>query len=206
MNFDVSLLKNALNQPDFDPVPVRLPMVPADRALAPPPADHRIGAVLALFFPDGESLSTILLRRPTTMRSHPGQIAFPGGKQDPGETLEQTALRETWEEVGVESDKITIVGRIDPLYIPPSRFYVHCFAGWIDQRPTYTLSEAEVAEVLEIPYSHFLGETNRRREPIDVGLPTGPFEVPFFAYADHKIWGATSTMLAELSHRINMVL
>ena len=63
-----------------------------------------------------------------------------------------------------------------------------------------------MAEVIEAPFNHFLGETNRRREPIDVGLPTGPFEVPFFTYANHKIWGATSTMLAELSHRIDMVL
>ena len=206
MSITLHDLQNALSLPDFDPIPVRLPMVPADRALAPPPADHRIGAVLALFYPADGGLNTILLRRPDTMRNHAGQIAFPGGKQDQGETLEQTAIRETWEEIGIQGEKITIVGRIEPLYIPPSRFFVHCFVGWIDEKPSYVLSEAEVAEVLEVPYTHFVGETNRRREKIDVELPIGPFEVPLFRLGEHKIWGATSTMLAELAARLDLVV
>ncbi len=204
MSINQTHLEQALHLPDFDPTPVRLPMVPADRSLAPPPKEHRVGAVLALFYPINGSVNTILLERPRNMRNHPGQIAFPGGRQDEGETLEQTAVRETWEEIGVGSEKITIVGRIDPLYIPPSKFYVHCFAGWTAERPEYTPSEAEVAQILEIDYAHFLGEENRGREPIDVGV--GVFSVPFFTYKEHKIWGATSTMLAELAHRIHLIV
>ena len=198
-------LEKALHLPDFDPIPVRLPMVPADRALAPPPPNHKLGAVLALFYPEADDLKVILVRRPSNMRNRPGQIAFPGGRQDEGETFEQTAIRETWEEIGVASDKFTVLGEIDPLYIPPSRFYVYCFAAWANERPTYIRSEAEVAEILEISYSHFVGDKNRGREPIDVGLPQGPIDVPFFSYKDYKIWGATSTMLAELAHRIELV-
>lgn len=206
MTFTQKQLAHALNIPNFDPIPVRLPMVPADRALAPPPAEHRVGSVLALFYPveeDGDA-NVILLRRPSTMRSHAGQIAFPGGKQDEGESLEQTALRETWEEIGVPADHVTVLGRIDPLYIPPSNFFVHCFVGWVDQRPTFIPSEAEVAEIYEVSWTHFLGETNRGRDDIDVGIGR-TIRVPFFTLGQHRVWGATSTMLAELAHRIHLV-
>ncbi|MEM9775653.1 MAG: CoA pyrophosphatase, partial [Chloroflexota bacterium] len=182
----------------------RLPMVPADRALSPPPAEHRVGAVLALFYPDGDDLKVILLRRPSTMRNHAGQITFPGGKQDEGETLEQTALRETWEEIGIPAEQVTVVGRIDPLYIPPSNFYVHCFVAWIDREPECVPSEAEVSEIYKVSWTHFLGEANRGRDDIDVGIGR-KISVPFFTLNEHRIWGATSTMLAELAHRIDLV-
>ncbi|MFK7805951.1 MAG: CoA pyrophosphatase [Anaerolineae bacterium] len=196
-------LKHALNLPDFDPIPVRLPMVPSDRALAPPPAEHRLGAVLAIFYPADDDLNVILLKRPTNMRNHPGQIAFPGGRMDEGETFEQTAIRETWEEIGVAADKFSIVGRIDPLYIPPSRFYVHCFAAWADTRPEYVPSPAEVETILEIPHTHFLDEANRDKSEQDFGF--GKIIVPYFTFNEHKIWGATSVMLFELANRIELV-
>ncbi|MEM8858851.1 MAG: CoA pyrophosphatase [Chloroflexota bacterium] len=170
MSLSQKHLVQALNIPDFDPIPVRLPMVPADRALSPPPADHRVGSVLALFYPDDDDLKVILLQRPSNMRNHAGQIAFPGGKQDEGETLEETALRETWEEIGILADQMTVVGRIDPLYIPPSNFFVHCFVGFIDHEPTFVPSEAEVAEIFQVSWEHFLGEANRGRDDIDVGI------------------------------------
>lgn len=200
MSINCEQLKHALCLPDFDPIPVRLPMVPSDRALAPPPTNHRLGAVLALFYPSNEQLNVILLKRPKTMRNHPGQIAFPGGRQDEGETFEQTAIRETMEEIGVTADKYSIVGQIDPLYIPPSRFYVHCFVGWIPERPAYTPNPAEVETILEIPHTHFLDEVNRNKSEQDFGF--GPITVPYFTFEEHKIWGATSVMLYELAHRI----
>lgn len=196
-------LIQALNLPDFDPIPVRLPMVPSKRALAPPPADHRLGAVLALFYPAGERLNVVLLKRPMTMRNHPGQIAFPGGRQDEGETFEQTAIRETVEEIGITADQYTIVGRIDPLYIPPSRFYVHCFVGWLPTRPTYIPNPAEVETIIEVPYTHFLDPANRGASEQDFGF--GPINIPYFAFEAHEIWGATSVLLNELAHRIHVV-
>ena len=198
-------LKHALTLPNFDPVPTRLTMVPSDRALAPPPADHRLGAVLAMFFPndnDPNNLNVVLLKRPTTMRNHPGQIAFPGGRMDEGETFEQTAVRETREEIGVAADHFSVIGRIDPLYIPPSRFYVHCFVAWADKRPTYTPSPAEVETILEIPHTHFLDKANRDKSEQDFGF--GKITVPYFTFEEHKIWGATSVMLFELAHRIEI--
>lgn len=203
MNFNCAQLEKALNLPDFDPVPVRLPMVPSDRSLAPPPANHRLGAVLALFYPNNANLNVILLKRPTNMRNHPGQIAFPGGRMDAGETFEQTAIRETMEEIGVSADDFSIVGRIDPLYIPPSRFYVHCFAAWADSRPRFTPNPAEVEAILEIPYTHFLDDANRAKSEQNFGF--GPITVPYFTFEEHKIWGATSVMLFELAHRIARV-
>ncbi|MFT5196065.1 MAG: 8-oxo-dGTP pyrophosphatase MutT (NUDIX family) [Cellvibrionaceae bacterium] len=203
MSVTCKQLNQALTLSNFDPNPIRLPMVPSDRALAPPPDNHKLGSVLAIFYPANDNLNIILLKRPTTMRNHPGQIAFPGGRVDAGETLEQTAIRETMEEIGVNEDKFSIVGRIDPLYIPPSNFYVHCFAAWAAERPAFTPSTAEVETILEIPYTHFLDTANRNKSEQDFGF--GPITVPYFIFEGHKIWGATSVMLFELAHRIKLV-
>ncbi|MEX2328492.1 MAG: CoA pyrophosphatase, partial [Nitriliruptoraceae bacterium] len=121
---------------------------PEDRR--PPPA-ARAGAVLVLVEDTAEGPRIVLTRRRRDLRSHPGQVSFPGGRIDPGETVEQAALREAQEEVGVDPDSVEVVGIGTRFYIPPSRFWVvPVVARWV--RP-HELSENpwEVEQILRVP-------------------------------------------------------
>lgn len=174
------------------------------RALQPPPPDARIGAVLALFYPEGDDLNLVLVKRPDHLRNHPGQIAFPGGRQEEDETLEEAALRETDEEIGVSKEKITVLGRLDPIYIVPSNFHVHPFVGWAEKRPVYNPSPDEVASILEIPISYFQNESNIGST--DRQFSGRTFTIPHYRYGEHIIWGGTSTFIVELADRLNVVM
>ncbi|MCK5923995.1 MAG: CoA pyrophosphatase, partial [Methylococcales bacterium] len=91
--------------------PMPRPINRGDKAGKP-----RVGAVLALLYPKQDDIHLILTKRPDSMRDHSGQVSFPGGKQDAGETLPQTALRETHEEIGIPPHEITLLGRLSSLY------------------------------------------------------------------------------------------
>lgn len=200
----IETLKAALKIEEFDIRTSRLKMVPAMRALQPPPADARIGAVLALFYPDGDTISIILVKRPDHLRNHPGQIAFPGGRQDEGETLVETALRETYEEIGVTADQIEIIGQLDPIYIVPSNFHVHPFVGWAPQQPEYHPSPDEVAEILDVPIRYFQDPKNI--SSTERQFSGRSFTIPHFQYQGHIIWGGTSTFIIELADRLKQIM
>lgn len=158
----------------------------------------RPAAVLVLLYPldEGDESALVLTQRQPTLRDHSGQISFPGGSRDPGETPEEAALREGWEEVGVDPEAPRLLGRLSPLYIPPSGFAVDPVVAALDERPPFEPHEAEVAALLEAPLAHLLDAATRR-----VSVRTvrgGTFEVPFFDVDGYEVWGATAMMLAEL--------
>jgi 8-oxo-dGTP pyrophosphatase MutT (NUDIX family) len=156
--------------------------------------------VLILLYPVNDSLYLVLTQRTNQVEFHKGQISFPGGKQESNESPEQSALREAQEELGIKPDSIWILGRLTPIYIPPSNYCMYPVVAAADRRPEFRPFPLEVAEVLEIPLDHFLDPENVRRETwplrgIDV-------EVPFYSFKDKKIWGATAMVLSELSELI----
>ena len=122
-------------QQDLPGIHAHLDMAPASRsapgALSIEGKPCRKAAVLAILFPidDPASISTgiLLTKRKHTLSKHAGQISFPGGKQEQNETLTQTALRETHEEIGLFADDIELLGPLSPLYINVSNFCVHPF-------------------------------------------------------------------------------
>ncbi len=156
----------------------------------------REAAVLVLLYPLADQPVLVLTARPPQMREHGGQVAFPGGRREVGETLVQAALREAREEVGLDARCVEVLGALTPLYIPPSRFCAYPFVACCAAPPVLVPLEAEVARVLHVPLSHLLGPQSRRQGRWDVrGEPS---EVPFYQVEEYPVWGATAMMLAEL--------
>lgn len=152
--------------------------------------------VLLLFYPSKGRLYLVLTRRTEQVDFHKGQISLPGGRQEPGESLEQAALREAQEELEIDPETIQILGRLTPLYIPPSNYCIYPVVALSERRPDFRPEAREVAEVLEIPVEHLLDPQNVHRERwIIRGVDV---EVPFYSFKEHKIWGATAMVLAEL--------
>lgn len=156
----------------------------------------REAAVLLPVFPDRDGASLLLTLRRADLPDHPGQISFPGGSRDPNESLQDAALREAHEELGIEPGLVELLGALTPLYIPPSKFCVYPYVGALSGPPSLAIREEEVAEVLRVPLSHLLAENALVTE--EWVLRGEPVVVPFYRYEAHKVWGATAMILAEL--------
>lgn len=160
----------------------------------------REAGVLALVYPsdgspDGEPI-LVLTRRRDELPDHGGQIAFPGGQRDDGEQLEDTALREAHEEIGLRPDPVQLLGRLTPLYIPPSNFCVHPFVGVVSIEPNLRPTDTEVGQILHASIADLLRPESRKIETWT--LHGTDIDVPFYEVAGHVVWGATAMMLAEL--------
>ncbi|MFQ6037167.1 MAG: NUDIX hydrolase [Candidatus Aminicenantales bacterium] len=156
---------------------------------------HKAG-VLLLLYPKGGRPHLVFTLRTEQVDFHKGQISFPGGHQEPDERLDQTALREAQEELGIPPESVRILGSLTPLYIPPSNTCIYPVVGVTEEPPRFIPHEPEVAEVLEIPLDHLIHPESIQRETRT--LSGQKLEVPFYHYKGHKIWGATAMVLAEL--------
>jgi 8-oxo-dGTP pyrophosphatase MutT (NUDIX family) len=161
------------------------------------PADGgRPSAVLILFAEDAPGDPDVLvLQRAATMRTHAGQPAFPGGAADPGEIdPAQTALREAWEEVGLDITTVDVTGTLPPLWIPVSGFIVTpVLAWWRRPHPVSPVDKAEVESVARIRIADLVDPANRLR----VRHPSG-WIGPAFRAGDMLIWGFTAGVLSVL--------
>ena len=156
-------------------------------------------SVLILFYPSETGHPfLVFIQRPIYNGAHGGQISFPGGRyeiDDPG--LEYTALRETYEEIGVNPDQIEVLGKLSDLYIPPSNYLVYPFVGVADSRPLFKPDPLEVDAIIEVDFSLFFHEEHCTLKP--VRLRDGNIiQTPCFNINGHIIWGATAMMLEEL--------
>lgn len=166
----------------------------------------RKAAVLMLFYPKNEETHLLLIIRNSYPGVHSSQIAFPGGKyEDQDLILENTALRETEEEIGVSKDKVKIVRPFSQVYIPPSNFLVSPFMAVANEELCFTLQEDEVAGLIEWPLQAFLNEKNVVIKKISTSYAAN-IEVPTFAINSHNVWGATAMMLSELKEILKKVL
>ena len=160
--------------------------------------EGRPAATLVLLYPDARGDATLVLTvRTDALRDHAGQVSLPGGSLEPGETPEAAARREAFEEVGVAPEAIDVLGRLTPLYIPPSKFSVWPVVASTDERPPFVAQEAEVAAVVEVAVRDVVDPARRRSAMRDA--PLGRFDVPYFDLAGLEVWGATAMMLAEFA-------
>jgi len=162
-----------------------------------------IAAVLSLLFPDatGEMQMVFMLRK-TYKGVHSNQIGFPGGKVEVEDNnLEATALRETYEEIGVSSTEITVLKELTDVYIPPSNFLVKPFLGILKRRPVYILEKKEVERLIEIPLKSILSDKFIASQVITTSYAK-EIEVPIFKFDNEVIWGATAMMLSEIKDLI----
>ena len=157
----------------------------------------KMSSVLLLLFPEGEQLYICLTKRPQTMKHHPGQISFPGGKVEKDDTsAEMTALREAREEVGIDHDQIEILGKLSDLYVEVSQFSIQPFLAWADQRPDFLVDFGEVEKLILFPVSDFVA--NEIISEIELETVTGSLQVKYYPYDGEFIWGATAMILSEL--------
>jgi len=160
---------------------------------------HRISAVLALIYVDTSSYQIILIERQDYDGNHSGQIGFPGGKKEMSDASElAAALRETFEEIGIPENKITILGKLTDVYIPVSNFLVHPFVGYLKKIPKYLIDAREVKSVLQFDLKELLNEKNKIVTNVKIGNGNTLKNVPAFIANEKIIWGATALMLNEL--------
>lgn len=172
-------------------------MAPSHRArLSTDRSGAREGSVMVLLFPADGGVSTLFTVRQPDLSDHAGQISFPGGRREPHETFEETALRECEEEVGIQRSGVAVLGPLSTLYIPPTRFVVHPFVGVISSLPDLTLQEREVSAVLRVPIRQLQDPATQESE--EWTLRGERSTVPFFRVDGHVIWGATAMITAEL--------
>jgi 8-oxo-dGTP pyrophosphatase MutT (NUDIX family) len=157
-------------------------------------------AVLIPIVDTVEGARVLLTRRADSLVRHTGQIAFPGGRLDPGETAVEAALREAWEEVALDPGAVEVLGLSDA-YETGTGYLVTPVIGWLAAMPELTLSPAEVAEVFEVPWDVLMDPAMLRRDHLET--PAGDrrwfWSVTF---QDRYIWGVTAGIIRALRHRL----
>jgi 8-oxo-dGTP pyrophosphatase MutT (NUDIX family) len=163
----------------------------------------RKAAVLSLLYPDvNDEMQMVFMLRKTYEGVHSNQISFPGGKVElEDDNLETTALRETYEEIGVSSSDIYVLKEMTEVYIPPSNFLVKPFLGISKFRPNFVLEEKEVERLIEIPLKSILSNEALTTKEITNSYAKG-MNVPAFEFNNEVVWGATAMMLSEIKDLI----
>jgi len=156
--------------------------------------------LVPLYLHDGD-LHAVLTRRPTDMRRHGGEVAFPGGRQDPGEDLRTTALREAEEEVGLPRGDVELLGALTPVPTLATGYAIYPFVGLIEPGREWVLSPREVDEVIEPSLTELRTGYDRRRL-VRRGIP---LRSDVYVVGEAFIWGATARMLTDLLKRLGAI-
>lgn len=183
--------------PRYDDV---VSVVPAtEEPVLPAFPEARHAAVLVLLHDASDGPELLLTRRSWEMRSHRGEISFPGGRMDPGETPLDTALREAHEEVGLDPSSVAVVGELEHLNTVGSRSYIVPKVATIDRRPELAAMTIEVERVLWVPLHELTLPGTYRSERW--GTPPTDRLLHFFELDDETIWGATAHIIVDLLRR-----
>ena len=161
-------------------------------------------AVLIALYLDGGDLHAVFTRRRHDLRSHAGEISFPGGRRDPADaSLLDTALRETEEEIGLPREVVRVLGALAPTPTVATNYGVYPFVGLIEPGWAWTLSPREVEEVLELRLAALRAARSRRRL-LHRGIP---FRTDIYDMGESAvIWGATARIVGDLLARVGPLL
>ena len=213
MRFDAfSKIIGSINSHALPGKEAQLQMAPPFREVLLKQTSHlidnaKLAAVLALFYP-GKNNNTYLafiLRKPSP-DVHSGQIGFPGGKPEPGDlNLQQTALRETMEEIGVQSEAIQIITSLSEVYIPPSNYNVFPFIGLTNETPNFNPQISEVESIIEVSLKAIVNVKHQINTKVNTSYGLS-VSVPAFNFNGHIVWGATAMILMEIIFLLNLIL
>lgn len=184
-----------------------VPALPGDALAVPATGDDMAGlparppvpAAVLVPIVHGPAPGILLTKRTSTLSSHAGQVAFPGGRMDPGETAVQAALREAHEEVGLRADLVEVTGWL-PDYLTGSGFRISPVIGLLAPGFVPVPAAAEVEEVFELPLSVLLDPSAPERRRATWKGRDREFWV--WPHTRHYIWGATAAILVHLAHRL----
>jgi 8-oxo-dGTP pyrophosphatase MutT (NUDIX family) len=159
-------------------------------------------AVLVPLFTGADGrLHAVFTKRREDLKRHAGEISFPGGRREEGESLIQTALREAWEEVGLPARKVDVVGALAPVGTFVTNYAIYPFVGVIEHGFEWVMQEAEVAQVLEFALEDLVaGHSIKRLVRRGMAFKTDVYEV-----GPYMVWGATARILADLLTRLASV-
>jgi 8-oxo-dGTP pyrophosphatase MutT (NUDIX family) len=154
-------------------------------------------SVLLLVYPEGDLLYICLTKRPSTMKHHPGQISFPGGRLEKDDiSAEFAALREAQEEVGIDPASVEILGKLSDLYVEVSQFSIQPFLAWSDTKPKFKVNHDEVEALILLPLDVVMEDDVISETEMET--MTGRLPIKYYPFNDEIIWGATAMILTEL--------
>ncbi|MFV0591076.1 MAG: NUDIX hydrolase [Draconibacterium sp.] len=204
MSFLKDNIKDALRK-ELPGLSSHYKLLPPNRTLTALPDDKskiKYSSVLLLLFEDNNRLYVLLIKRPKHMKHHAGQIALPGGRVEKGETAIETALRETWEEIGVKKETIEILGELSEFYVEVSHFQIKPIVGWLQNKPYCRLCNEEVEKIVHFPIELFKPPFQQ----IQLETFKGKLDVPCIIYEDEIIWGATAMILSEFNDVLQKIM
>jgi 8-oxo-dGTP pyrophosphatase MutT (NUDIX family) len=154
--------------------------------------------LVPLFCDPAQRLHVVFTRRREDLSRHAGEISFPGGRRDDGETLQETALREAHEEVGLPPHEVDLIGALAPVGTFVTNYAIYPFVGLIEHGFEWVREEAEVAEVLELALDDLVaGHSVQRLVRRGMAFTTDVYDVD-----GHRVWGATARILGDLIARV----
>ena len=166
-----------------------------------PGEDCRRAAVLVPVVLEPKGAHVVYTLRTGDLEDHAGQVSFPGGSPEPRDgSLRATALREAEEEIDLRPDAVEILGEMEEMYIPPSRFLVRPFVGLLSEETELALAPEEVEAIFSVSLEELMSPG--AFEKVVWERKGRPHEVPIFAVGGHEIWGATAAMTAGLLARL----
>ena len=174
---------------------------PAEAVNMTAPGKVKAAVLVPLYLQD-DHLTAVFTKRPADMRRHAGEISFPGGRQDPGEELRETALREAEEEIGLMRDLVDVVGALPPTGTFVTNYVIYPFVGITAPGGAFRPNPVEVDEIVELSLPDLLAGYERKRL-IRRGVP---IKTDTYTVRGHLIWGATARILAGLLERLKPIL
>lgn len=169
------------------------------------PEKYKKASVMLILYREGDRDKVILIKRAIHPDDkHSGQISLPGGQLEQGEDYEEAALREVEEEIGIARDKINLLGKLSPLYVYVSNFYVQPYVAWVEYPFEIRLDPSEVDRLICPPLNAF--DSNQAPKKTEISIRNTTMKgVPYYDVLGEQLWGATAMMMSEFSEILKRI-